>query len=404
MFWESVAIALEGLKANKMRSILTMLGIIIGVGAVIAMVSLGMGVQEKVRSSIAGLGSNLLIVMPGGTTASGARLAAGEGARLTYDDALAIQRNVDNVNAIAPSVSRSYQIVYGNQNWTTSVEGTTPDFMTVRNFSISDGGAFSSRDLETRARVAVIGQTVADNLFYGDSPVGKTIRVNKAPFRVVGLLEKKGQSAGGQDQDDVIFIPLTTAQQRMMGITYVQRISVQALTEQSVNQVQKDIEEVIRVRHRIKPGGNDDFTVRNLSAVMETMEETTGTITLLLGFIAAISLLVGGIGIMNIMLVSVTERTREIGIRKALGATYKNILLQFLIESVVIGVLGGLIGICIGVIASYAISYLAGWDTIIAFSAMIVAFGFSVAIGLFFGIYPARKAALLDPIDALRYE
>lgn len=404
MFWESVAIALEGLRANKMRSILTMLGIIIGVGAVIAMVSLGMGVQEKVRSSIAGLGSNLLIVMPGGTTASGARLAAGEGARLTYDDAMAIKKNVDNVNAIAPSVSRSYQIVYGNQNWTTSVEGTTPDFMTVRNFSISDGGAFSSRDLETRARVAVIGQTVADNLFYGDSPVGKTIRINKAPFRVVGLLEKKGQSAGGQDQDDVIFIPLTTAQQRMMGITHVQRISVQALTEQSVNQVQEDIKEVLRIRHRIKPGGDDDFTVRNLSAVMETMEETTGTITLLLGFIAAISLLVGGIGIMNIMLVSVTERTREIGIRKALGATYKNILLQFLIESVVIGVLGGIIGICIGVIASYVISYLAGWDTIIAFSAMIVAFGFSVAIGLFFGIYPARKAALLDPIDALRYE
>lgn len=404
MFWESVAIALEGLRANKMRSILTMLGIIIGVGAVIAMVSLGMGVQERVRSSIAGLGSNLLIVLPGGTTASGARLAYGTGSRLTYDDALAIQKYVDNINAIAPSVSRSYQVVYGNQNWTTSVEGTTPDFITVRNFSVADGGAFSSRDLETRARVAVIGQTVADNLFYGDEAIGKTIRINKAPFRVIGILEKKGQSAGGQDQDDIIFIPLTTAQQRMMGITYVQRISVQAMTENSVNQVQSDIEEVLRVRHRIKPGDDDDFSVRNLSAVMEAAEETTGTITLLLGFIAAISLLVGGIGIMNIMLVSVTERTREIGIRKALGATYRNILLQFLIESVVIGVLGGIIGIVIGVLASYAISYFAGWNTIIAFSAMIVAFGFSVAIGLFFGIYPARKAALLDPIEALRYE
>lgn len=404
MFWESVAIALEGLKANKLRSILTMLGIIIGVGAVIAMVSLGLGVQEKVRSSIAGLGSNLLIVLPGGTTSSGARVAYGTGSRLTYDDALAIKKNVANINAIAPSVSRSYQVVYGNQNWTTNVEGTTVDFMTVRNFNLADGGSFDNRDMETRARVAVLGQTVANNLFFGDSPIGKTIRINKAPFRVVGVLESKGQSAGGQDQDDAIFIPLTTAQQRMMGITYVQRISIQAMTEDVVNQVQDDITELLRARHRIKAGDEDDFSVRNLSAVMATAEETTGTITLLLGFIAAISLLVGGIGIMNIMLVSVTERTREIGIRKALGATYDNILLQFLIESIVIGVLGGLLGIALGIAASFVISYFAGWDTVIAVSAIFMAFGFSVAIGLFFGIYPARKAALLDPIEALRYE
>lgn len=404
MFWESVTIALEGLKANKLRSILTMLGIIIGVGAVIAMVSLGMGVQEKVRSSIAGLGSNLLIVLPGGTTASGARMAYGTGARLTYEDAVAVQKSVSNIAAIAPSVSRTYQVVYGNQNWTTSVEGTTVDFMTVRNFSVAEGGPFDNRDMETRSRVAVIGKTVADNLFYGDSPIGKTIRVNKAPFRVVGVLESKGQSAGGMDQDDIIFIPLTTAQQRMMGITYVQRISIQAMTEDSVNQVQDDVTEVLRARHRIKPGEESDFSVRNLSAVMEAAEETTGTITLLLGFIAAISLLVGGIGIMNIMLVSVTERTREIGIRKALGATYNNILLQFLIESVVIGVLGGLLGIGLGVVSSYIISSFAGWGTVISVGAIFLAFGFSVAIGLFFGIYPARKAALLDPIEALRYE
>ncbi len=404
MFWESVLIALEGLKANKLRSILTMLGIIIGVGAVIAMVSIGMGVQQKVRNSIASLGSNLLIVLPGGTTASGARLAAGTGARLTYDDAKAIAKSVDGVNAIAPAVSRQYQVVVGNQNWTTQVEGTTPDFLTVRNFEIADGDCFNERDLDTRARVVVIGQTVADNLFPGLNPIGQTIRINKAPFRVVGLLVSKGQSAVGQDQDDVAFIPLTTAQQRMMGITFVQRISVQAANENVLNTVQADIEQLLRQRHRIKSGSDDDFSVRNMAAIMETAEETTGTITLLLANIAAISLLVGGIGIMNIMLVSVTERTREIGIRKALGATYRNILLQFLIESVVIGVLGGSIGIVIGIGGAFAVSYFAGWDTVVSTLAIIVAFGFSVLIGLFFGLYPARKAALLDPIDALRYE
>ena len=404
MFWESVTIALEGLKANKLRSVLTMLGIIIGVGAVIAMVSLGMGVQAKVRSQIASLGSNLLIVLPGGTTSSGARMSFGTGARLTYEDAEAIARTIPNVAAIAPSVSRSYQVVYGNQNWTTNVEGTTIDFMTIRNFNLMEGSAFSERDFETKARVAVIGKTVAESLFYGDSPIGRTIRINKSPFRVIGVLEGKGQSAGGQDQDDIIYIPLKTAQQRMMGITYVQRISVQAKNEESVNQVLADVTELLRMRHRIKPGEENDFSVRNLSALMETAEETTGTITLLLGFIAAISLLVGGIGIMNIMLVSVTERTREIGIRKALGATYNNILLQFLIESIVIGVLGGILGIGLGIVSSYIISNFAEWDTIISIGAIFLAFGFSVAIGLFFGIYPARKAALLDPIEALRYE
>ncbi len=404
MFWESVLIAVEGLKANKMRSILTMLGIIIGVGAVITMVSIGMGVQEKVRSSIASLGSNLIIVLPGGTSASGARLAAGTGARLTYDDAKAIAKNVDGVNAIAPAVSRQYQVVFGNQNWTTQVEGTTPDFLTVRNFAIAEGDAFNERDLDTRARVAIIGQTVADSLFGGMNPIGQTIRINKAPFRVVGLLVSKGQSAVGQDQDDVVFIPLTTAQQRMMGITFVQRISIQAVSEDVLSNVQADVEQLLRMRHRIKSGQDDDFSVRNMAAIMETAEETTGTITLLLGNIAAISLLVGGIGIMNIMLVSVTERTREIGIRKALGATYRNVLLQFLIESVVIGVLGGCMGIAIGIGGAFAISHFAEWNTVVSGAAIIVAFGFSVVIGLFFGIYPARKAALLDPIEALRYE
>jgi putative ABC transport system permease protein len=395
---------LEGLKANKLRSILTMLGIIIGVAAVITMVSLGLGVQERVRSSIASLGSNLLIVLPGGTTSSGARMAYGTGARLTYDDAKGIEKSIDNVAAVAPAVSRSYQVVYGNQNWTTSVEGTTPSYMQVRDFAVKEGSSFTVRDLDSRGRVAVVGKTVAENLFAGAESVGQTIRINKAPFRVLGVLESKGQSAGGQDQDDVIFIPLTTAQQRMMGITYVQRISIQAASEEAVNQVQDDVTEFLRIRHRIRAGEENDFSVRNLAAVMEAATESVATITVLLGFIAAISLLVGGIGIMNIMLVSVTERTREIGIRKALGATFRDILLQFLIEAIVIGIAGGLIGIGLGVAVAYILSYFSGWATIISFLAIFVSFVFSVAIGLFFGLYPARKAALLDPIEALRYE
>jgi putative ABC transport system permease protein len=404
MFWESVLIALDGLKANKLRAFLTMLGIIIGVGAVIAMVSIGMGVRQKVETSIAGLGSNLIIVMPGATTPSGVRLAAGSSTTLTNADARAISREVAGVSAVAPSVQRSYQLVYGNQNWTSNVLGTSPEYLDVRNFAVAAGTFFTNQDLDTRARVAVIGKTVADNLFGDVTPLGQTVRINKAPFRVIGVLDAKGQSAGGQDQDDIVIVPLTTAQERLLGITWLQNISVQADSPEVIDKVQEDIGVLLRARHRLQPGVPDNFTVRNLAAVMATAQETTGTITLLLGNIAAISLVVGGIGIMNIMLVSVTERTREIGIRKALGATFNNILLQFLIEAVVIGVTGGFIGIGIGLAGSYAISYFAGWNTVVSPLSIAIAFVFSVMIGLFFGLYPARKAALLDPIDALRYE
>lgn len=404
MFRESIAIAFNALVGNKLRSILTMLGIIIGVGAVIAMVSIGMGVRDKVSNSIAGLGSNLIMVTPGAPSAAGVRQAAGSGITLTIKDSQAISREVAGVSQVAPSVSRQYQLVAGNQNWTTSVQGTTPEFLEVRNMSVQAGSFITTKEVEARDRVAVIGGTVAASLFGDTNPIGQSIRINKAPFRVIGVLESKGQSAGGADQDDIVIVPITTAQERLMGITYIQLINIQAADTDEINQVQDDVTALLRARHRISSDQPDDFTVRNMVSVMATAQEATGTITLLLANIAAISLLVGGIGIMNIMLVSVTERTREIGIRKALGARYYNILMQFLIEAVVIGVVGGMVGILLGVGGAYAISSVAGWKTVISPASIFLAFGFSVAIGLFFGIYPARKAALLDPIEALRYE
>ncbi len=403
MLNESIKMALEGMVSNKLRTFLTLLGIIIGVGAVIAMVSLGFGMKENIKNNISKLGSNLLVITSGGRTSSGARLAAGEGAKLTFEDGEAILKQVDGVARMSASVNRSYQLVAGNQNWTSRVEGTTPSNFEIQSLEVEEGRIFRNNDLAGRSRVAVIGKTVADSLFPGGEAVGQLMRINKAPFQVIGVLKSKGQSGMGQDQDDVVYIPLTTAQNRMMGITYVQRVTLQAENE-NINDVQAEAEQVLRTRHKIKDGDYDDFTVRNMAAIMDTMMETANSITMLLGCIAAISLLVGGIGIMNIMLVSVTERTREIGIRKALGATYNNILLQFLIEAMVIGIVGGTLGVVLGVSASFAISRFAGWNTVISVWAIVIAVIFSVGIGLFFGIYPARKAALLDPIDALRYE
>ncbi len=333
--------AIDGMISNKLRTLLTLLGIIIGVGAVIAMVSLGFGVKEQIKDNISRLGSNLLIVQSGGRTATGARIQAGSGARLTDDDAKAIEKNIDGIKYVAPMVSRGYQLVVGNQNWTTNVQGSTPNIIDIRDYTVEEGRNINDHDMAGKDRVCVIGKTIVDNLFPDGDPIGKTIRINKAPFKVVGVLGAKGQSSGGQDQDDVVFVPLTTAMNRMMGITYVNNITIQAMNENVIDSVQAEVEHLLRIRHRIKNSDDDDFSVRNLAALMDTMMSTANTITMLLGCIAAISLLVGGIGIMNIMLVSVTERTREIGIRKALGATYNNILLQFLIESAVIGIIGG---------------------------------------------------------------
>ena len=404
MFNESIKMAIDGMISNKLRTLLTLLGIIIGVGAVIAMVSLGFGVKEQIKDNISRLGSNLLIVQSGGRTATGARIQAGSGARLTYEDAKAIEKNIDGIKYVAPIVSRGYQLVVGNQNWTSNVQGSTPNLIDIRDYTVEEGRNISDRDMEGRDRVCVIGKTIVDNLFPEGDPIGKTIRINKAPFKVVGVLGAKGQSSNGQDQDDIVLVPLTTAMNRMMGITYVNNITIQAENENVIDNVQAEVENLLRIRHRIKNSDDDDFSVRNLAALMDTMMSTANTITMLLGCIAAISLLVGGIGIMNIMLVSVTERTREIGIRKALGATYNNILLQFLIESAVIGIIGGFLGVVLGIGASYAISTFAQWKTVISIPIIIISVVFSVGIGVFFGIYPARKAALLDPIEALRYE
>ena len=404
LFSESFQMALTALYANKMRSLLTMLGIIIGVGAVIALVSVGMGVRSNVTSSIASLGSNMLIVSPGSSNRGGVRGAAGSMQTLKYDDAKAIKDKIKNIDFVSPSVSSSYQIVYGNNNWKTSVQGVTPEFMSIRSLTIGYGSFVSTDDMNKRNRVAVIGTTVASNLFAKDNPVGKNIRINNQPYKVIGLLESKGQSSVGQDQDDVIYIPLTTAQERMLGITYVQSINVQVSSQEKMEQVQAEIENLLRARHHIVAGKDDDFHVRNLTSLMETVNQSTSMLTLLLGAIAGISLIVGGIGIMNIMMVSVTERTREIGIRKALGATFMNIMTQFLIESMVIGIIGGIIGIVFGCAASKVIAQLGDFTTVITITPIIVSFIFSVGIGLFFGIYPARKAAKLDPIEALRYE
>ena len=385
LFKESVQIAITALLSNKLRSILTMLGIIIGVGAVIAMISIGMGVRQNVTDSIASLGSNMLIVTPGSTNQGGVRSAAGSSQRLKLEDAEAIKKKIKNIDYVSPTVNSSYQIVNGNQNWNSSVYGVTPEYLQIRDLSVSTGSFITQADVNSRNRIAVIGTTVAANLFDAQNPVGKNIRINGQPYKVVGVL---------------VIIPLTTAQERLMGITYIRSINIQVSSADRIEYVQGQVEALLRQRHHIVGDKEDDFTVRNLTSLMETMNDTTTMLTLFLGSIAAISLIVGGIGIMNIMMVSVTERTREIGIRKALGATFRNIMMQFLIESVVIGVIGGLLGVACGVGLALGIAELGLFTTVITAAPIVISFGFSVGIGLFFGTAFTRPAKRLASIPS----
>lgn len=403
MYKESFLMAWASLIANKLRSLLTMLGIIIGVAAVIALVSIGNGVKQDIENSISSLGSNLLVVLPGAPRTPGARSSQGSMKSLKISDYEAIAK-LEGVKAASPMTNGSYVVIYQNKNWTTSVAGVNANFQDVNNWTMTSGRFFSDKNVQNRERVAVVGQTVVKNLFADEDPVGKEIRVKNIPFRVIGVLKSKGNGTMGNDQDDTVLIPYTTSMERVEGIDYLRRVYVVAKDDEGIDRLQADIENLLRVRHNIKDTNLDDFNIQNMKSIMETVAQTTGTFTLFLGAVAAISLVVGGIGIMNIMLVSVTERTREIGVRKALGATYSVIVTQFLIEAVVISLMGGFIGIAFGIGASKVIGMVSGMSTIVSVPTIIMSFAFSMAIGLIFGIYPARKAAKLNPIDALHYE
>jgi putative ABC transport system permease protein len=403
----SLRIALRALMVNKMRSALTMLGIIIGVGAVIAMVAVGSGAKKRIAEQIASMGSNMLIVLSGSSTSGGLRFGSGTVPTLKVDDAKAISTEIPAVKYVAPTLGGVAQVVFGNQNWSTVINGTTPEILEIREWPLSSGRSFTQQDVDGATKVCLLGQTVVDNLFGGIDPIGQVIRIKNVPLTVIGVLAPKGQSTGGQDQDDTIIVPLTTAQKRLFGMQFpgmVRLILVQAREPEGMKDVENQINDLLRQRHHIQPNQDNDFTVRNLTEIMATAEQSASVMSLLLGAIASISLIVGGIGIMNIMLVSVTERTREIGIRIAVGAKGRDILLQFLIESLVLSLIGGMIGIGVGVTGTVVLATFTQWPTLFSMQAILLAFLFSGSVGVFFGFYPARKASLLNPIEALRYE
>lgn len=400
-------IAARALAVNKTRSGLTMLGIIIGVGSVITMMAVGEGAGRKISEQIASIGSNLLMVFSGTATSGGMRMGAGSQPTITMGDTEAIRKELDTVEDAAPIVSGVAQVVYGNQNWSTIITGTTPPLLEIRDWPVINGRPFLWEDVRSAAKVCLVGKTVADNLFGGQDPVGQVVRIKNLPFTVIGQLAEKGQNPGGGDQDDGIYMPATTASKKLFGAAYGENIRMIVVKAKSFGQLdvaQDEITALLRQRHHIGPKQEDDFTVRNLTQILQSAEETIQVVTFLLMAIASVSLLVGGIGIMNIMLVSVTERTREIGIRMAVGARGSDIRFQFIMEAVALSLIGGALGIMLGIIASKIYSAAAGWPAVITPFSIVLAFGFSSAVGLFFGFYPAYKASKLNPIEALRYE
>lgn len=399
--------AIMSLKINKMRSMLTSLGIIIGVSAVIIMLAVGTGSSQKIAKDMEAMGSNLLMIRSASATSGGVRMGSGTKPTLTIKDAEAIEKNCRGILAIAPYSSEAKQLTYGNQNWSTSVGGTTASYLYIRNYEIESGRNFIPEDIQNNAKVTIIGNTIANELFGDVDPIGKIMRVGNIPFKVIGLLKTKGQSGMGMDQDDLIFIPITTAQKKVFGTSFpgtIDRINVKAQNDEVIETTQTEITELLRTRHHIGKTQDDDFEVRNLAEMQETIKSSAKTMSILLGAIASVSLLVGGIGIMNIMLVSVTERTKEIGIRMAIGAKASDIRFQFLIESFILSIIGGLIGVTAGILGAYIVKWTTGTTIAITSLSIFLSLGFSGAIGVIFGYYPAYKASLLNPIDALRYE
>ncbi len=407
--WVSARIALAALRANSLRTSLAMLGIVIGVGAFIASGAIGAGAQARIADSIRSLGSNLIMVMSGSITSGGIRLGSGTQLTITEDDGAAIAREIPAVLVAAPALRGSGQIVYGNQNWSTTVQGVTPDFEIAREWPVAEGKYLGQEDIDGATKVAVIGQTVVQNVFGGSDPLGQVIRIRKIPFTVIGVLDRKGQSSWGQDQDDLVVIPMSTAKKKVMGVSQanaraVNTISVKIREGEDLKAAETEIRGLLRQRHHLQAYQDDDFSLRNLADLLATQEKSAEVMTNLLYAIAAVSLMVGGIGIMNIMLVSVTERTREIGLRMAVGARGRDVLSQFLIEAVILSLIGGAVGVAVGVGSSRLVSYLADWSTVIQAGAVPLALAFASVVGVFFGFYPAWKASRLDPIAALRYE
>jgi len=405
----SMRIAFRALMMNKLRSALTMLGIVIGVASVIATVAIGSGATERIQQQIASIGSNIIIILPGSTTSSGMRMGSGNAVTLTEADARELVAQCPDVALAAPLVRGGAQVVYGNNNWATIIYGVTPDYLAIRDFTVADGAEFSQQDVEGANKVALVGKTVVDNLFGGAEAVGQVVRIKNVPFTVVGVLTSKGQSSQGQDQDDVILLPISTAKRKVIGINSanadaVNTIMMQAKSGAQIPAAQEEAEALLRQRHHLQAVEADDFTIRNLQELFAAQEASSGIMAMMLAAVASVSLVVGGIGIMNIMLISVRERTREIGLRQAIGAKTRDILTQFLVEAVTLSIAGGFVGILLGIGASALISRIAGWATAVGPGAVLLAVFFSALVGIGFGYYPAKKAAYLDPIEALRYE